>query len=64
MSEINYEEEVKKNYPDAWCQSHPFWFHYYVGTKETNGWLSKGTNLSRSLAWQSAYLTLKQQNKL
>lgn len=61
---INYEAEVRKVYPDAWCQTHPFWFHYYVGTDKTDGWLSKGTNLSALSAWQSAYETLIKQNKI
>lgn len=58
---MDYKKEVLKVYPDAWCQTHPFWYWYYVGTNETLGWLSRGTNLSESEAWKNAYTRLVEQ---
>lgn len=56
MTNINYEEEVKKIYPNAECKSNRI--GYYIDI------LGGCTYNNEFFAWQSAYKTLKQQNKL
>ncbi len=64
MSQINYEQEVRKIYPDAKCagvglnNSKPLWYMIFgIGLREK--YLD-----TRKQAWKSAYQNLKQQGKL
>jgi hypothetical protein len=56
MTNINYEAEVKKVYPNAECKSNMI--GYYININVGNFYSNP------TFAWQSAYETLKQQNKL
>ena len=61
---IDYEKEVRKIYPNAYqCYNTLFETHSIFEDHTFSNRLSEKTKLGYE-AWQSAYETLKQQNKI
>ena len=62
--QINYEAEVKKVRPDAYCSKLMFnsGFGVFLNTPYSRKMISVRSENSKA-AWQSAYNTLKQQGK-
>ena len=67
MSEIDYEEEVKKLFPKAFCE-HVDMYDCYVIRQTNERYLNPRINdlddRTKLYAWQSGYNILKEQNKL
>ena len=63
MSNINYEAEVKKVYPDAKCHIAHLTANKAIYSKIAEQWLSDSCAFEDE-AWQSAYENLKQQRKI
>lgn len=61
MSNINYEEDVKKCYPLAKCEGLAYRFFIWTGGHRS---FLLGSGATENDAWQSAYQTLKQQGKI
>ena len=67
MAQINYEQEVKKVYPDAWAEHLPIYDRYVIRmTKERylNPRLNGLSDCTKKSAWRSAYEKLVSQNKI
>lgn len=61
MSQINYEAEVRKVYPDARCMSENYSrYGIYTFSKRIDGW----SCLKEFTAWKSCYNQLVRQNKI
>ena len=58
--QINYEDEVKRVYPNAMCKNNNIFYSIY---SDILGWCI-GSGMTKHKAWQSAFNTLKQQGKL
>jgi hypothetical protein len=58
--QINYEAEVKRVYPDAYCGNNNIFYSIYSGILG----MCIGSGMTKYKAWQSAFNRLKQQGKL
>lgn len=67
MGQIDYKAEVKKVYPDAWCEHLPIYDCYVIrmtNERYLNPRINGLYDRSRNSAWKSAYEKLVKQGKI